>query len=142
MSDEIWKPVLGYEGFYEVSSIGRVRSLDRWVERPPQGTRLVRGRVLKQTVQVGRDFGYPYIKVCVNGVSKTKRVHTLVCEAFHGPRPAGMQVCHNDGTRTNNTVGNLRWGTPSENQLDRIDHGTSSIGERNPNARLSEPDVR
>jgi hypothetical protein len=66
----------------------------------------------------------------------------LVCTAFHGPRPIGMQVCHGDGVRTNDSAINLRWGTPSENVRDAFRHGTAYIpggakGEENPTSKLT-----
>tara|TARA_R110000822_G_scaffold27790_3_gene82683 strand:- start:4643 stop:5182 length:540 start_codon:yes stop_codon:yes gene_type:complete len=136
---EIWKPVLGYEGLYEVSSIGRVRSLDRWVRIGNKNDWLRPGRIMKQKIREG---GYLYVDMYDDGgASKHKRIHIMVCEEFRGPRPAGMQVCHNDGAPTNNTVENLRWGTAKENQRDRVKHGTSVRGEGNPNSRLTESDV-
>lgn len=69
-------------------------------------------------------------------------IHTLMCEAFHGPRPEGQQVRHLDGNRDNNAPSNLRWGTPRENNMDKVRHGTTAAGERNPNAKLTPAEVQ
>jgi hypothetical protein len=68
-------------------------------------------------------------------------VHALVCEAFHGPRPNGLEVRHLDGNRANNAASNLAWGTSRENQADKAMHGTSAAGSRNPMAKLTEQTV-
>ena len=68
-------------------------------------------------------------------------VHTLVLMAFVGPRPEGAECRHLDGTRNNNNLSNLRWGTHAENSRDMILHGTSNQGERNPSAKLTTSDV-
>lgn len=83
--------------------------------------RRMRGRVLKtQTL----NWGHQTVNLCGGGVQKHALVHRLVMAAFVGPPPEGMQVCHNDGDPKNNRLGNLRYGTPSENMYDRGLHGT------------------
>jgi len=69
-------------------------------------------------------------------------VHRYVLLAFVGECPEGMQACHNDGNPGNNRLDNLRWGTPSNNNRDKWLHGTEQTGERNPNAVLTEEQVR
>lgn len=116
--DEIWKPVLGYEGLYEVSNHERVRSISRMViNSNGVGERRSPGKLLKQYMG---DVGYYCVALCKDGIPKNKRVHDLVCSAFHGPRPEGMEVLHLDGTRTNNKPENLMWGTRSDNMKDPI----------------------
>lgn len=68
-------------------------------------------------------------------------VHCLVLKAFVGPRPEGHECCHNDGNQRNNRLENLRWGTHQENSDDRVRHGNSCRGEKNPNAKLTAADV-
>ena len=95
---EVWKDVVGYEGFYKVSNKGNVRSLDRGHRR--------RGRVLKQGYNTG---GYPQVSLSKNGKSKTKTVHRLVAEAFL-PNSNGLpQVVRRDEDKDNNNVENLKW---------------------------------
>lgn len=112
MSTEIWKPILGAEGRYEVSSLGRVRSLPR--EKTPGG-------ILKAH---SNRKGYQQVTISRNGKGRTKRVHVLVAQAFHGPRPFdGAHVRHLNGNPADNRAENLRWGTASENNRDTIEHG-------------------
>jgi hypothetical protein len=120
---EEWRPVVGDEGSYEVSSHGRVRSLDRTIVFPDGRKRLARGRILKPWAQVrGR---YPAVGVGTKDGKKQKRlIHTLVLEAFIGPRPEGFACCHNDGDSENNHLSNLRWDSYSENNHDLVRHGT------------------
>ena len=120
---EVWRPVYGVDG-YQVSNEGSVR-----------GPR----RVLRQHL----DDGYPKVTLCPgNGVRLPRRVHTLVLEAFVAPRPEGMVGRHLDGVRTNNHLSNLMWGTQSENEVDKILHGTDNSGERSGRAKLTWDDVR
>ncbi|WP_151708876.1 NUMOD4 domain-containing protein [Acinetobacter brisouii] len=121
---ENWKPVKGYEGAYEVSDLGNVRSLDRMV-KCNTGTRLVKGVVMKQKIH--RD-GYMCISLSVGRKSRTLIVHSLELEAFVGDRPDRMQACHIDGDRANNALSNLRWDTVKENHNDKRKHGTMARG--------------
>lgn len=117
MSEE-WRAVVGFEGCYEVSSSGRVRSLDRLVSHGIGGLmRKRQGCLLKPgTVQSGH-------QLVVLGRTQNRLVHRLVLEAFVGPKPDGMECCHNDGDPANNRVDNLRWDTRSANILDDYKHG-------------------
>lgn len=121
--DEIWKPVLGYEGLYEVSSLGRVRSLDRNVYRKNGGAWRLSGRILSQAYcKDGRCPTYitPTVILTKDGIGKTYKVAPLVCVAFHGPRPDGYQCMHLDGDSKNNKSDNLCWGTIHENSNEPI----------------------
>lgn len=121
--DEIWKPVLGYEGLYEVSSLGRVRSLDRTVYRKNGGALRLSGRILSQAYcKDGRCPTYitPTVILTKDGIGKTYKVAPLVCVAFHGPRPNGYQCMHLDGDSKNNKSDNLCWGTIHENSNEPI----------------------
>lgn len=100
MNEEIWKPVVGYEGLYEVSSYGRVRSLDRYDSK----NRFWKGRILKLSDD-GR--GYLDVQLCSNGKVKHHLVHRMVAQAFI-PNPDNLpQVNHRDEDKTNNRVENL-----------------------------------
>lgn len=114
---ERWLPVAGYEGIYEVSSHGRVRSLRRL---DPAGRR-VGGREL--TI-VHLPTGHQRVKLSKDGRSVHAALHRLVLAAFAGPPPDGCEALHNDGNPANNRVENLRWGTRSENLRDSVRHGT------------------
>jgi hypothetical protein len=146
MSEEIWKSVVGYEGVYEVSSLGKVRSIRRLVWRPGKyaGYITVRGGIVRY-----RRGGYPSVSLCKEGKSKDVPISRLVLEAFVGPCPDGMEACHfPDRDPENNRLDNLSWGTRKENQLHRKIHQTSNkgkmynVGMGNPNAKLTERDVR
>lgn len=120
---EEWRPIPGYEGRYEVSSHGRVRSLgfysgNRW------GTKTWRaGRMLKiYTIQ---GHGYRGVTLTdADGVQTPERVHRLVLRAFVGEPPPGQpNGLHKDDDPANNYVGNLRWGTHTENTYDSVENG-------------------
>jgi hypothetical protein len=113
MNAEQWQPVVGFEGLYEVSSLGRVASL-------PTSTWPTR-RVLATPAHARG--GYPYVTLHHEGRYFHRKVHHLVCLAFVGPRPDGMLCRHLDGDVTNNVPANLVWGTARENLLDAVRHG-------------------
>lgn len=117
---ERWLPVVGWEGYYEVSDQGRVRSVDRTIIRSDGGPRFWRGRVLAAGTN---RHGYPLVALSRSSDISSKKVHRLVLEAFVGPCPDGMEACHNDGNWANAELVNLRWDTPSANQHDRVRHG-------------------
>jgi hypothetical protein len=135
---EVWKAVAGWEGFYEVSDAGRVRSLDRVIMRrgraaQPYPTKH-RGRLLKLIVGT---YGYPCVNLYNGECGKLRRVHQIVIESFRGPRPAGSETRHLDGNKCNSALSNLVYGTSSENKADNKRHGLDNSGERNGSAKLS-----
>lgn len=85
--------------------------------------------------------GYPCIKLSQKGKKITHKVHHLVLKSFVGPHPDGMECCHENGIRSDCRLSNLRWDTRESNRADNLRHGTSTRGERNPRARLTESDV-
>lgn len=105
------RSIEGYEGLYQVSSLGRVRSCDRFV-KDGRCTRLFRGKLLKPGIAIG---GYLQVKLCKDGKPTIFTVHRLVWEAFHGKIPEGMQVNHIDEDKTNNSLDNLNLMTPKQN---------------------------
>lgn len=121
MSDEEWRPVVGHEGLYEVSDHGRVRSLDRYVERSDGVLRFFPGVTLSPSAD--KD-GYKTIGLKRNGTEKRTGVHRLVLRAFVGPCPQGMEARHLDGDPANNALGNLCWSTHVVNESDKVRHGT------------------
>lgn len=141
---EEWRPVVGFEGFYEVSNVGRVRSTDTFLEIPASSQcrahlRRRRGRILKTCLTTG---GYPSVYLWKRHEGRRYAVHELVLPAFSGPRPEGHYGCHHDGNPLNNTAENLYWGTPKQNADDKRRHGTHREGEDMPWAKLTEEDVR
>lgn len=133
-AEEEWRPGVGYAGLYSVSDQGRVRSERRF--RTGKGGKpvAVNERILKPTLH--RD-GHLRVRLCDGQTKRSAFVHTLVLTAFVGPRPDGLQACHNSGDPSDNRRSNLRWGTPQSNQADRVAHGTSSRGEKNASAKLT-----
>ena len=109
--EEIWKDVVGYEGYYQVSNLGRVRSLDRITSNG----RKIKGKIL--STKVNTPPYYPRVSLSVNGKMKLVQVHRLVAQAFvYNPDPEHKtQVGHKDESRTNNRADNLEWVTPKEN---------------------------
>jgi hypothetical protein len=134
---EEWKPVVGYEGVYEVSTFGRVKSLGRWV-RANSGWRKTEVCYFSPSLS-GRSKKYK--RVLLRNPDKQRPVHQLVLEAFVGPRPENCEVRHLDGDPSNNRLDNLAWGTKAENQADKLRHGTILRGTANPANKLSEADV-
>lgn len=117
---EIWKPVVGYEGQYEVSDHGRVRSVARVVLRKNGSPYRVAPKVLSTHAHEG---GYPRVGLRGGGRSRLVYVHRAVLEAFVGPAPEGLLCCHGDGDPTNNALSNLRWDTQAANVADMVSHG-------------------
>ena len=133
MPNEIWKPVPGYEGLYEVSDRGQVRSLDRMCPGRDGRSELHRGKVLRPQKLKN---GYLEVKLRKDGASKHGLIHHLVAAAFLGARPSGHDVLHRDGRRQNNAVENLSYGTRAENL-----HSTYAYGGRQASGKLSLRDV-
>lgn len=118
---DLWASVPGYDGFYEVSSYGNVRSLTRQVPYGRHQGMVYKGRDLKQFVS-GK---YLSVKLARAGVTKTVYVHEMVLLAFEGRRPSTDGRCeirHLDGDKMNNRLDNLKYGTVRENFADRKLH--------------------
>lgn len=136
---ERWLPVVGYEGLYEVSDLGRVRSVDRWVCNK-WGTQTLRAsKVLKPRID---RRGYVHVVLSAGGKVKHCTVHRLVLTAFTGPCPEGQQARHGPGGPSDNRPENLCWGTSVENHADMKRDGTHRQGERKPLAKLTDESVR
>lgn len=137
--EEVWKPVVGLEGLYEVSNMGRVISLPKKVYPARGGYFWTPRRLLSITRLGGR---YDVVMINCRKHRGVKYVHRLVAEAFIGPAPEGFICCHNNGDKNDNRVENLRWDTPSGNMADMIAHGTRKLGEAKKSAKLTDDIVR
>lgn len=140
---EIWLDIPGYEGWYQASSEGHIKSMarstptrNRWgpcLYNAPE--KIVQGRLCE---------GYRRVTLCVAGKIKHEFVHKLVALAFHGPCPDRCsQVAHWDGDKLHNRPENLRWATAKENAEDRVRHGLTAnqFGERHSNNKLTNAQV-
>lgn len=128
MDTEEWRPVVGYEGLYEVSNQGRIRSLSRTLHCGNH-VRQHRGRIIKPNPTPPTN----YLSVGLTRDKRriTKRVHLIVLEAFVGPRPAPeLDACHNNGIRDDLRAENLRWDTKSANSLDALRDGVHPQGSK------------
>lgn len=134
-TNEEWSPVVGYEGFYAVSSEGRIKSI---VRRSRNG-RIIGGKVLRIA---DNGHGYKSVMFCVNYKKARRYVHRIVLEAFVGPCPEGMESRHMNGIRGDNRASNLQWSTHIDNVWDRDRHGTMVHGEENNFSRLSRSQVK
>lgn len=122
MSDlETWLDAPGYEGLYQVSDMGRVRSLDRIIVRSNGRPQFWRGRGLVPGLNSESRWG---VWLQHQGHREWFAVAHLVALVFLGPRPEGMEVCHTNGIRQDDRLSNLYYGTPTENKYDSVRHGT------------------
>lgn len=135
---EQWKDVVGYEGSYEVSDLGRVRSVQRLVVFSDGRRRRYEPIVLRTYTD---DYGYPKVTLKRSSVGLRVHVHVLVAAAFVGPRPEGYQVLHNNGNGKDCRAANLRYGTSLDNHADALKHGTRVFGEKQGMSKLTHDEV-
>lgn len=129
---EEWREIAGYDGWYEVSNLGRVRS---WMPTGKGHKRLAEARIRKLVPNLRG--GYLTVMLMRNKQRTLRYVHHLVLEAFVGPRSEGMEGRHKDGDALNNVPSNLAWATHPENEQDKFAHGTHTSGERNGGAKFT-----
>ena len=109
---EIWKDIQGYEGLYQVSSLGRVKSLEKKITT--YGTR---SYTVKERILASGGKRYPHVKLYKDGKAKYPNIHRLVALAFIENANPNLFVNHINGIKNDNNVNNLEWVTPSENQI-------------------------
>lgn len=122
-----WRPIPEWEGLYEVSDDGLVKTL-------PRATVSYGGRVWRRGITTRRgtpnDSGHRNVTLRHGSRSQTVGVHRLVLLAFVGPAPIGTEACHNNGDPDDNRLANLRWDSRSANVLDRVKHGVHPLAQR------------
>ena len=126
---EVWKPVFQYEGFYEVSNLGEVRSLRRGK------------KILAKSLN---HCGYVVVPLHLNGKLKTKTIHRLEMQSFTGMKGEELVINHKDGNKENNNIENLEWCTQSENMLHAYRTGLKypKKGVEGSKSKLTEDQVR
>lgn len=136
IDNEEWRAIVGYEGYYEVSSLGRIKSLARTTRH---------GHKLKEKIvnQSLNNSGYLGIGLFKNSRQEKFLTHRLVAQAFIGPRPDGKQINHKNGAKGDNSAVNLEYVTPSENQMHSYASGlqTPIVGVNHYKNKLSEGSV-
>lgn len=137
---EEWRPVVGYEGWYEVSDQGRVRSVERVVPNGKGGTKRMKSKMMTCTGR--KSQRYLFVTLCKNNKAKRCLVHRLVLEAFIGPCPKGMETLHGNGGQYDNSLSNLCWGTKEENARDKWLQGSMPHGENHSRSKLTADQVR
>lgn len=125
MENEIWKTIKGYETNYEISNLGRVRSIDRIYKRTFNTTRKLTGKILKPFLVNGN---YLCVYLCNDAGKKSHKVHRLVATHFIPNEENKREVNHIDGNRQNNQLNNLEWNTRAENNL----HSYLHLGKKPP----------
>ena len=135
--NERWRPIMEFQGLYEISNFGRVRSVSRYVAIGNQGgKRLIEGKILKHRLTTG----YPSVTLCNGNKEVTRHIHRLLALAFI---PGGGDVVrHLDGNPLNFSLTNLAWGSYADNEADKLVHGTMATGEKHGNAKLTNSLVR
>jgi hypothetical protein len=123
---ENWQDIPGYEGIYQISDLGRVKSIRT-------------GKIL--VIDHGK-YGHGQVCLSVDGQRQKASVHRAVLEAFSGAPEAGQVARHLNGDARDNRLQNLVWGTPKENTSDMLRHGTVSHGEKHPISRLTNDQAR
>lgn len=139
---EEWKDIPGYEGYYQVSDRGRVRSLDRIIPRSDGGkSRFMPGKVLRHWLS---RKGYVNISLCKFGITKYYQVHSIVAKIFLGPYPKGFEVNHINGKKADNRAKNLEYVTRKGNirhAMEILGVTMAHCGEANGNSKLTDKEV-
>ncbi len=133
--DELWKSINGYEGLYEVSTLGRVRSIERVVVNKRNRKMTIKETILKPENVYN---GYERVFLCKNGKGVHKRVATLVYESFIGAIPEGLEIDHTNGERTDNRLENLRAVSHLENCRNPISRAKHLAANENRSRKMKE----
>lgn len=141
LPDEEWKDVIGYEGFYQISNMGRVKSLERNIIQWRGGNIYKRKRILIQSFN--RD-GYLHVKFHKAGKKCNKSVHRLVGQYFVGNKNNYSDINHKKGVKMDNRASELEWCTKSQNTQHAYDTGLKKklLGEQTGSSKLKENQVK
>jgi len=142
MMEEQWKDVVGYEGIYRVSNMGRIKSLSRKVDHEYSKKIFIKERILKGWLI---NSGYFSIGLSKDGYNSKKLIHRIVAEAFITNPENKPEINHKNGIKTDNRVENLEWCSSSHNKLHSFKMGLSPKpkrkGEKNGRSKLTKNDV-
>jgi hypothetical protein len=135
---EVWKDIEGYEGLYQVSNLGRVKSLQRSVYHPIKKIQKIPEKILISDIR----RGYHTVSFCKNGTKKSFLVHRLVAKNFVEKIIEKKEVNHIDGNKQNNNWSNLEWVTSSENQIHAVKNNLQKSGSESSNSKLDDLSVK
>jgi hypothetical protein len=133
---EKWLPIIGYEGYYEVSDLGRVKSIKRTVPNTRKGVDYIRERILSQHFR-----RYSFVVLTKFNKTTNKTVHRLTAVSFIDNPENKAQINHKDGITYKNSIYNLEWNTSFENMQHSVRTGLKSIGENQSQAKLNNKQV-
>ena len=135
---EIWRVIYGFENYYEVSNLGKIRSVDRCVFHKTSLLLNLKGKSIKPHLNKN---GYLFVNITKKSKAFNKSVHRLVAESFLDNPHDKKDVNHIDGNKLNNEVTNLEWATRSENLIHAYNIGLKDKGEKHCNSKLTEIQV-
>lgn len=136
--EERWLPIKEYSGVYEVSDMGRVRSIDRSITTSNSETKFVHGKIIRVSKN---PHGYSVVKLSRNGTVKHYQVHRLVLLSFLGRENSKTVANHKNSNRNDNRLTNLEWVTQAQNMRHMVESGRSLKGEKNKSAKLTPCEV-
>lgn len=136
---EIWKNIKGYEGLYQISNYGNIKSLDRIIIYKNKYSHFHKGKYLKQEIDIN---GYLYISISKDGKIKKNKVHRLVAETFIFNPKNKSDVNHKDGNKQNNNIDNLEWNTHQENENHAVKNKLKSYGQDHYLTKLTNEQVK
>lgn len=136
---EIWKDIQGYEGKYQISNLGKVKSLARLVKNRGNGFKPIGEVILRSRID---EDGYYRVALCRDCKYKVVGIHRLVAQYFIKNPYNKPLVCHKNGDCRDNRIENLYWGTVKDNSCDALRHGKINVGDKCNLSTLNEKQVR
>lgn len=141
--EEIWKDIPGYEGYYQASNLGRIKSIDRITTAVSSWNDVVINRHYKGIIKkiTLKSIGYQQVTLAKEGKHKRELVHRIVALAFIDNPLNKPEINHIDGNKSNNAVDNLEWATSSENQIHANDVLGCQVGEKHPLSKFKNIEI-